>query len=768
MINDTAGRRDELKRLKIYVNGIVQGVGFRPFVYQLAHTCRLSGTVRNTSEGVEIDVQGIPAELGRFVTDLKNEHPPLAKIIDFRTEEYPAGEFDGFSILHSDSADISSTGISPDICICDDCLRELFDPADRRSGYPFINCTNCGPRYTIIDDIPYDRPFTSMRSFPMCKACAEEYHEPSNRRFHAQPNACPECGPHVSLIDNSGAEIAGKDTAVPECIRLLTDGAVIAVKGLGGFHLMCSAYDDDAVLKLRERKRREEKPFAVMAACMETVDTFASRTGGESRLLLSAQRPIVLLKKKAGGPLAPNIAPGNREYGVMLPYTPLHYLLLSGELKVVVATSGNLSEEPIVIDNDEAVGKLGETADFFLVHNRDILVRNDDSVVRNIGNRLTMIRRARGYVPEAIVLPESFGGVLGCGGELKNSLCFIKGNRAYLSQHVGDLENITAYEYYNEIHRHLAGILDIHPEVMAHDMHPDYFTTKYAIEHSAGRNFAVQHHHAHMAACMVENNLKKPVIGIILDGTGYGTDGRIWGGEVLIGDWRSFERYSHLEYVPMPGGEKAIKEPWRMAVSYLYHAYGDSIRELKIPVLKRTGLKKLEILLTMIKKGVNSPMTSSCGRLFDGLSSILDIKHENNFEGQAAMQLEQCLPDKEENSMYPVESSGSEKPHPIDFKNIIKMAAQDMIDGADTADISVKIHNSIAFLFAGSAMKAGREKGIDTIVLSGGCFQNARLFTQIQKLCEGEGFAVFGHSIIPPNDGGISLGQAVVAAVNLK
>ena len=766
MKNDSVSVGGSLQRLRLSVNGIVQGVGFRPFVYQTAHLNGLTGTVRNTSEGVEIDIQGARESLENFISCLIKNPPPLARIIDFRQEELAPGVFSGFSILGSTDSNSHLAGIAPDISICPDCTRELFDPADRRYRYPFINCTNCGPRFTIISAIPYDRPFTTMGVFPMCLACEAEYREPSNRRFHAQPNACHTCGPHVTLFDHQGMPNAERDEAVRRTAGFLKDGAIIAVKGLGGFHLICNAFDDKAVRILRERKRREEKPLAMMAFSLEDIDRFAVRTEEETLLLQSPERPIVLLKKRPENPLAGSIAPNNKEYGVMLAYAPLHLLILSDSIRLIVATSGNVSEEPIARDNDEAMQKLGGIADYFLVHNRKILARNDDSVARSIGKRTSIIRRARGYVPLPVMLPEIFPDALGCGGELKNSFCLIKRDRAYLSQHTGDLENLQAYEHYREVHRHFLSILDIKPDMVAHDMHPDYFTTTFAQEsYKDSELYPVQHHFAHMVSCMAENRIKTPVIGIILDGTGYGTDGAIWGGEVLFGDWGSYERFAHLEYIPMPGGEKAIKEPWRMALAYLYHAYRGNLRDMRIPFLDEIEKNMMNLMFAMMYRGINCPRTSSCGRLFDGVAALLGIRRENRFEGQAAMELEQNLPEETVTSNYSIESAWETPQNAIPLGGLIRQIIDDQKSGESIGRISAKFHNTISTVYSQAALYLGKTMNLDTVALSGGCFQNAYLYARIKELCNAGGLRVIGHSTVPPNDGGISLGQAVAAAV---
>ncbi|MEJ2154081.1 MAG: carbamoyltransferase HypF, partial [Desulfobacteraceae bacterium] len=555
--------------LKIKVNGIVQGVGFRPFVYQTAQRHHLTGEVSNTPAGVAIHAQGDQGDLDAFIEDLTSHPPPLAHIVEINQKEARPEQFDDFTIARSRKSDLRATLISPDVSICNDCLAELFDPRDRRFGYPFINCTNCGPRYTIIDDIPYDRPKTSMRNFTMCAQCQAEYDDPNDRRFHAQPNACSRCGPQVAFYDNRRSQVATSDPIV-QAAKMIADGRIVAVKGLGGFHLCVDALNDRAVERLRQRKVREEKPLAVMAPDVETVGGFADVTPEERRLLTSIQRPIVLLTKKMPEKLAFSVAPRNRYYGVMLPYTPLHYLLLNQGFTALVMTSGNLSEEPIAIDNDDAFERLKGLADYFLVHDREIYLRSDDTIVRRAGGETRQIRRSRGFVPVPVFLKDDLPSVLACGAELKNTVCFTKGSQAFVSQHIGDLENLATENFFRLTIDHFKRILDISPEQVVCDLHPDYLSTQWAKSRQALPVKQVQHHHAHVAACMAEHRLDEPVIGLAFDGTGYGPDGTVWGGEVLVTDLPGYRRAAHFETVPMPGSTAAIKAPIRMALAYLH------------------------------------------------------------------------------------------------------------------------------------------------------------------------------------------------------
>ena len=636
------------KRLK--VNGIVQGVGFRPFVFQLAGQYGLKGEVSNTSSGVSIHIEGPAGQVASFETDLSVKSPPLAYIVEINSQTDTVKKYADFTITKSRGESRTSTLISPDVSICDDCLAELLDPADRRYHYPFINCTNCGPRYTIIDDIPYDRPKTSMRKFKMCAACQSEYDDPTDRRFHAQPNACADCGPHVDLYDNRRNSISQKDP-IAKATDLLKQGCILAIKGLGGYHLAADAANTDAVMRLRRRKLREEKPFAVMSYDLESIRRYARADAAEEKLLTSIQRPIVLLRKKNPNCISKEVAPKNKYFGVMLPYTPLHYLLLKHGFAALVMTSGNLSEEPIAIDNDDAFNRLADIADYFLTHDRDIYLRSDDSIVRNIAGAKRFIRRSRGFVPIPIFLKNEVPPILACGAELKNTICVTRQNKAFLSQHIGDLENLATYEFLKLTAAHLKGILDIHPEIIALDMHPDYLSTQFAREQAVVPKIQIQHHHAHIVSCMAEHKLAGPVIGLSFDGTGYGTDAAIWGGEILIAEEHDFERAGHLAYVAMPGSNAAIKEPWRMALSYLRDAYGGKFCELKLPLLMEIESDKLTVVSEMVAKGVNAPMTSSLGRLFDGVAAICGIRSRVKFEGQAAMELEMLAAD-EAGSIY--------------------------------------------------------------------------------------------------------------------
>jgi hydrogenase maturation protein HypF len=800
-------------RRRIEVSGIVQGVGFRPYIYRLATGRHLSGTIRNTSAGVTIEIQGPIETVQDFVDCLPAEAPPLARITGFTVHDAPcvvpaAGDSElDFRIIHSHEGEEVRTLISPDVAICADCLREMFDPKDRRFRYPFINCTNCGPRFTIIRDIPYDRPGTSMAKFPMCAACLAEYENPLDRRFHAQPNACWECGPRVEIWDKAGKRIPCSDPVVEAASALLA-GQVVAVKGLGGFHLAVDATNAAAVELLRQRKRRVEKPFAVMVPDVQAAERICELDDAGRTALQSIQRPIVLLKKallkkallpkvapekKTAGMIPEAVAPFNRYLGVFLPYTPLHYLLLEqGRFEALVMTSGNLSEEPIAIDNHEAVKRLNGIADYFLVHNRDILLRCDDSVVRVADGVTRQLRRSRGFVPVPVFLQDDVPSVLAVGGELKNTICLTKGSNAFLSQHVGDLENVEGYSFFHEAIEHLGRILEIRPQVIAYDLHPDYFSTKWALQQNevAGIGIiGVQHHHAHIASCMAENHLAGRVIGFALDGTGYGTDGKIWGGEVLVASYESFERAAHFEYVPLPGGAAAIREPWRMAVSYLAHHFGREFLKLDIPFVRELDRKKTDFLLRMMEQGVNSPLTSSCGRLFDAVAALVGIRREVNYEAQAAIELEMAMgspavePSEEvelsEVESPEVQSTGDNTAYPltlvpdrenwiISTRPLFEALLDDLGRNVSVGKISQRFHDGLVVGFVELAVLLRNKTTLNRVCLSGGTFHNVYLAQRLEARLFKAGFEVFTQKEVPSGDGGLSLGQALVAAARFR
>ena len=752
----------EARRLQ--VNGIVQGVGFRPFVYQLALRLGLKGEVANTSSGVSIHIEGPADRLRAFETELAGKAPPLSHIVEVISRPEIIKSFSDFRITASRGGAAMATLISPDAAMCADCLREMFDPADRRYRYPFINCTNCGPRYTIIDDIPYDRPKTSMRHFTMCAACQAEYDDPLDRRFHAQPNACPVCGPRVGLWDARRREMGSGDP-IAAAAELIRQGKIVAVKGLGGFHLAADALNAAAVARLRQRKLREEKPFAVMSPDLDAIRAYAVVEPEDEKLLRSMQRPIVLLRKKEPGRLAEEVAPRNPYVGAMLPYTPLHHLLLRQGFAALVMTSGNLSEEPIAIDNDDAFDRLAGIADYFLVHDRDIYLRSDDSVVRRAAGDTRFLRRSRGYVPVPVFLKHALPPILACGAELKSTVCIVKGDQAFISQHIGDLENLSTYEFFQKTVAHLQRILGVRPEVIACDLHPDYLSTRWAEEQEAIPKVRVQHHHAHIVSGMAEHRLEGAVIGVACDGTGYGPDGTVWGGEVLVADAGGFERAAHLACVPMPGSAAAIREPWRMAVSYLQDAFGAGLWGLNLPVLREAGPDKVQLMLEMAVKRLNSPLTSSLGRLFDGVAAIAGLRSRVTYEGQAAMELEMAAAE-ETGSVYDYAwEEGA--PCRILPAPIIRGVAADVGKGLGVPAISAKFHNTLVRMFSDLCESIRRQRGLDRVVLSGGVFQNARLLTGLIPALASRGFEVYSHRLVPANDGGIALGQALIAAASI-
>jgi hydrogenase maturation protein HypF len=751
-------------RKEILVSGIVQGVGFRPYVFRLACERRLTGAISNTAAGVTIEIQGPGDAVEDFLRHLPAEAPPLAHITGIAVREIPCNGDHEFQIEASRRGEPVNTLISPDVALCEDCRRELFDPNDRRYRYPFINCTNCGPRFTIVRDIPYDRPLTSMAVFRMCPECQAEYDDPRNRRFHAQPNACWECGPRVELWQNDGTPIATKDPIADAAARL-REGAVVAVKGLGGFHLAVDATNTGAVGLLRERKRRVEKPFAIMVPGLEMAEQLCEVSAAERRALESIPRPIVLLARRHPSPIAEEVAPCNRYLGVFLPYTPLHHLLLeAGKFSALVMTSGNLCEEPIAIDNQEAVRRLTSLADFLLVHDRDILLRCDDSVVRVFEGRTRLLRRSRGCVPVPVFLEQDVPPILAVGGELKNTVCLTNGNHAFLSQHIGDLENLESYRFFEQAVEHLQRILEIEPKVVAYDLHPDYFSTKWALSQKGMQLVGVQHHHAHIASCMAENHLEGSVIGFALDGTGYGTDGQIWGGEVLIASYHDFERAAHFDYVPLPGGAAAIREPWRMAVSYLQHHFGRDFLKLDIPYVQKLNPNATELILRMTERGVNSPLTSSCGRLFDAVSALSGGRQQVNYEAQAAIELEMAMSDTADECAYPLDLRDQGNGWIVDTKPMFQAIVEDLRRDASVGIISRRFHDGLVLGLARLAELLRKKTSLNRVCLSGGTFQNAYLLAKLSARLKSAGFEVFTHSEVPAGDGGLSLGQVLVAA----
>ena len=753
------------KRARINIQGIVQGVGFRPFVYRLAHAYELTGWVCNTSGSVEIEAEGDEATLSEFIASLRTQAPPRARIDSLEASFHPLAGYDEFVIHQSKSVENEYQLISPDIATCEDCRKEIFSPSDRRYNYPFTNCTNCGPRFTIIKDIPYDRPKTTMDEFVMCPECQSEYEDPLDRRFHAQPNACPVCGPRVWLVGKDGARIAADDPLAKAC-ELLRAGKILALKGLGGFHLACDATNEDAVHSLRTRKHRPSKPLAVMIATMDKIRTHCAVSEEEEALLSSPVAPIVLLRwKKDESDISPLIAPQQHDLGVMLPYTPLHHLLLHKARIPLVMTSGNLSGEPLARDNEEALIKLAGIADYFLLHDRDIHVRCDDSVcVVDRGTRV--IRRARGYAPDPIVLPFQAREILACGPELKNTVCLTRGEHAFISQHIGDMGSEEALSHLKNTISHYESLFRIAPKVIACDMHPEYAATKYGRALAAKTNLpcvAVQHHHAHIVSGMIDNELEGKVIGVAFDGTGYGTDGAIWGGEFLIADWASFERVGQLEYIPMPGGEAAIRRPYRMALAYLYTLFGDDIALAGLPLDEVDPIER-RVIAQQIEKGINSPLTSSAGRLFDTVAALIGVREEIDYEGQAAIELEAVAAREDQDSKgYPFSIDKGAQTRVVRLESTISSILRDMRTGVPPATISLRFHRTMAAVIAEMCELIAQETSLERVVLSGGVLQNRLLTHLASAALESKGLEVFSHHRVPCNDGGVSLGQAVVA-----
>ena len=766
----------ELARARIIVRGMVQGVGFRPFIYRLANDHELKGWVLNSTEGVVTEVEGPTKRLEEFIADITLKAPPLAVIEKVESSLLPPVGYQSFIIQASQEQEDKFVLISPDICICPDCLRELFDPRDRRYHYPFINCTNCGPRFTIVKDIPYDRPKTTMAVFHMCPSCEGEYHNPNDRRFHAQPNACPTCGPQVWLVNGrtTGDSFAEGDEAVRMARYLLSRGATVAVKGLGGFHLACNATNEAAISLLRERKCRVNKPFAIMSLDCQAVEKYCYVSDAERQLLESPQRPIVLLRRKLGSPISALVAPNNSYLGVMLPYTPLHYLLLERrgdetEILALVMTSGNMSEEPIAIGNKEALERLRLLADAFLLHDRDIHVRCDDSVTRVFESKEAVIRRSRGYAPFPVRLNFEMKQVLACGAELKNTFCITRDNYAFLSHHIGDMENLGTLSSFESGIEHFKRLFRVSPEVIAYDLHPEYLATKYAtqlkLEGAKGLGtevqfVPVQHHHAHIASCLAENGVQERVIGIAFDGTGYGKDGQIWGGEFLVCDFQHFERRAHLKYVVLPGGEAAIRKPYRMAMSYLHHLPNALTSGLAL--FDRIDSMELEIIRRQIEARINSPLTSSCGRLFDAVSSLLGICDVITYEGEAAIELE-MLADEGFEGSYHWPLSADKFPIIIDAEPIFCDITHDLKAGVPIAIISAKFHNAVAEMVSRVCCSIRERDGLSKVALSGGVFQNLYLLKRTLSHLRRCDFEPYIHHQAPCNDGGVALGQAVIA-----
>ena len=751
------------ERYALEVQGIVQGVGFRPYVYTLAIAHHLTGWVLNSGTGVSIEIEGTASECSAFLADLRNKVPELARIDNIDIQKIAITNEDSFVILPSRDGK-RTTLIPPDMSICEACLAEIRDKNNRRYRYPFTNCTNCGPRFTIIKDLPYDRHNTSMAEFVLCDACQKEFFDPLDRRFHDQPNCCSECGPKLSYYDRDGNPISGDP--LQNAKADINRGKVIAVKGIGGYHLVCDALNSDAVELLRQRKLRQNKPFAVMFADLDTLKRYCDCTPKEQELLTSQRRPIVLLAKKDGGlQVAEAVAPANKHLGTMLPYTPIHYLLMEG-FEVLVMTSANYSDEPIIY-NGENADKLAALVDARLEHNREILHRCDDSVIYcTEDGQSIFIRRSRGFVPEAISINGCRHSILAVGAEQKNTFCLTKDNKAFISQHIGDLDNHLAYSGYQKEIAFFGKLFDSQPDYIAHDMHPQYLSTQYAHDaYPQLPKIPVQHHHAHLASVLAEHCCAEKAIGLIYDGTGYGTDGKLWGGEVLVGDSYSFQRAAHLLYAPLPGGEKAIKEPWRTALGCLSMIYDTDTIEKIAP----TGLlaHNWQVLLQAASSGFNAPFTSGMGRLFDAVAALSGIGRIVDYDGQAAIALEQLL-DRTEKGSYDISITAEDDGYLLDWREMLTQILTDIHNKTDVGVISARFHRAICNISLDICLRLRDETGINIVALSGGCWQNLFLINNVKKQLAENGFKVLINSRVPINDGGISYGQAAVAAAQIE
>lgn len=751
-----------MQRLAIHIKGIVQGVGFRPFVYNLAQRYRLNGWVLNNSQGVQIEIEGAAQAVSRFIEDLRTTAPPLAVIEEVLVTSCRLVGETGFSIRLSTAEQEQKTAwVSPDVATCPDCLKEMADPQDRRYRYAFTNCTNCGPRYSIIKDVPYDRNATTMSEFPMCASCQAEYNNPCDRRFHAQPNACPECGPAFRLLSKEGLSVPGD--VFTETRRLIAGGHIVAVKGIGGYHLACDARQEEAVSKLRARKVREDKPFALMCRNIEMVKKLCEVSDQEEQILTSAARPIVLLARKNDLDLAPGVAPGTGFLGVMLPYAPVHWLLLS-EDDVWVMTSGNMSHEPIVFQDQKALKVLGGIADYFLVHNREIFQQSDDSLVRIVGNQRQILRRSRGYSPEPIKISQEISSILAVGGEAKNTFCLTQGSFVFMSSHMGDLENLAAHQAYLAAINHYKKLFAIEPALVAYDCHPEYLASKYALSLPVA-HLGVQHHHAHIASVLAEHGIHEQVIGVAFDGTGYGMDGTLWGGEFLVADRHDFTRLGHCKYLPLPGSAKAIKEPWRMAALMLYNLYGKEFAAFDIK-LSRSLSPGWELMVQSAVKGINAPLTSSAGRLFDIAAAILGICHTIHYEGQGAIELEWLGRQREGQVLPYVISAGN--PYILDFTPVFFAMTEALIQKTPIDFLAASFHATIADATVAMVKKIRKDTGICKVALSGGVWQNITILKKVIRMLQQDGFSVYSNQLVPPNDGGLALGQAVIAGAYLR
>lgn len=756
--------KKSIQRLRLQIQGAVQGVGFRPFIYRLANSLKLKGWINNSAQGVTIEVEGVRQKLTEFSLRIEKEKPSRAYIHSLESSHLDPVGYTSFEIKESSQTGKLTALVLPDIATCPDCLAEVFDPQNRRYLYPFTNCTNCGPRFSIVEALPYDRPNTTMKIFEMCDDCQAEYNDPANRRFHAQPNACPQCGPRLEFWDSKGNVLNSYHQALVDAVEAIRDGAVVAVKGLGGFHLIVDATNQNAVRTLRERKRREEKPFALMYPSLDLIKSHCEVSPAEERLLLSPESPIVLLKKKSyttegtNPSIAELVAPGNPYLGIMLPYTPLHHILMSELNSPVVATSGNISDEPICIDENEALERLGEIADLFLVNNRPIARHVDDSIVRIVLDRELVMRRARGYAPLPISIKKKAPAILAMGAHLKNTIALSVENQIFISQHIGDLETDAAYVAFQNVIQSFKRLYNSEPQSIVCDAHPDYLSTQYAQRQNLPIN-KVQHHYAHIRACMLENEIEPPVLGVSWDGTGYGLDNTVWGGEFFHITKYDYHRVAHFRRFPLPGGELAIKEPRRAAIGLLYEMDGH-FNQKNLPPLASFSSRELSLIKTMLDKKINSPLTSSAGRLFDAVASLIGLRQINRFEGQAAMELEFQLDEANIDDYYDFELTshknlGNSPIHLVNWEIIVRQILNDRDCQISAGIISKKFHNTLSEIIIEIAKRVREPK----VVIGGGCFQNKYLTERtVQRLGE-ENFHPYWHQRIPPNDGGIAVGQ---------
>ncbi len=750
---------------RIEIRGTVQGVGMRPFVWRAARDCGVSGRVRNDTAGVTVEAFGPATALDAFEGRLRAGGPPSARVVSFRAVEIAPEEGGEFVIEESTGADERRVSIPPDLSTCADCMAEVLDPADRRFHYPFTNCTGCGPRFTIVRDVPYDRAATTMAPFRMCPDCAREYRDPADRRFHAEPVACPACGPRVSLLGADGSPVASLDP-VADAGAALAAGLVLAVKGIGGYHLACDATTAAAVRTLRERKRRDEKPLAVMVADLAAADRTAILSGAERDLLASPERPVVLVRRREGSGLAPEVAPDAPTVGLLLPYSPLHHLLLAAAGRPLVMTSGNLSEEPIAFRDEDALARLSGIADLFLVHDREIEARADDSVARVVLGRPLVMRRARGFVPSPVAVSRPFHRpVLACGAHLKNAFCLASGGEAVLGPHVGDLENLETLRSFEESVARLERFLRVRPALLAHDLHPDYLSTRYALDRSRREGIpavAVQHHHAHAAAAMAEHALDGPVLALTWDGTGLGTDGASWGGELLLARYDGFERLATFRPLPLAGGDRAVREPWRLALVALDQAFDGQAPLDSLPVFDAVPAPDREVIRCMVAAGVNSPAAHGAGRLFDAVGAIALGRGVSRYEGQVAIALDAAADDGVDGA-YPFTVDTSTSPWQLDWRPIVRAAAEEVLRGVPPGAVSMRFHRALARAGAEMVRMAADRRGRLPVVATGGVFQNARLAELLVGEFAGR-FEVYLPGRVPPGDGGIALGQAVVAS----